>query len=83
MAAPGISFRGGGNPCAYRVEMDIANKFKEVGIGFDEECLVSPLEEVPRAISRGIDPTCVPLRDVLHDPRQRRLLDLHDKVNVV
>ena len=83
MTAPGIVVSGCGNSSPDWIKVDIADEFKKISVGIGQKSFVSPLEQMPGPGSRMIDPLGETERDVLHDPGERNIIDLHDQMDMV
>jgi hypothetical protein len=83
MAAPPESTRVFHHPRPYRIEMNIRRKFQQIGICIDNERLISSLEKVSAPVPAPIDPPRVPKRQVLQNPRQRRIGYLNSEMYVI
>jgi hypothetical protein len=83
MAAPGPLARIATEPRPHGVEHHIARELHEVGVGFDQDRLVAPLEDVPDTSVASIRGLGVHPVQLSHAPGEVRLGGLHDQVVVV
>jgi hypothetical protein len=62
---------------------DICGQFKEVFVSIYHDSFVSPLENMTGFLIAPVKPLSVPLGNILHDVRQRKVADLHLKMHMV
>ena len=70
ITGPLIFLRSGNNPCPNRIQVDVARKFRDVFICFNEDRLISTLKEVARPLSLDVEVGGVGTVYVAHKLRQ-------------
>lgn len=83
MPAPGIIFRSIHHARAHRVQVNVSDDFKQVGIGIQQQRLVAPLEDVPGTSLGKVYPFCISQGKILHDSGKWYVAYLHDEMGVV
>jgi len=63
--------------------MKISDEFQQIGIGVDYNSFVATLKYMPSSFLPSIDPTGIPLAEILDDPRKRDITDLNRQADMV
>ena len=69
--------------CAYRVQVDIPDQRKKIGIGIDQDGVIPALEQVTGRLEALLEPTRVATCNPQDEFSKRRVRDLCQQVNVI
>lgn len=69
--------------CYDRVEMNLSQQREHVGIGIDQHCFVSALEQMSRRVQLFMAIARVTRSNALHDLAERAIGDLNEQVDMV
>jgi hypothetical protein len=83
MAAPLIVCESVYQPCAQRIEMNVSNKFFQVGIGLNRDSPVPPFKEMPGPVHFLIRSSCILTGDEANKPGKWGVMALNGHVHVI
>jgi hypothetical protein len=83
MARPWVGTRIVHQPCPYRVQVDVPDQRKKIGIGIDQDGVIPALKQVTGCLEALLEPTRVATCNPLYEFSEGRIRDLRQQVNVV
>src|ERR1700758_1080753 len=83
MTAPSILLWPGDHPRAHRIEGDIAQHFKAIGLALDEPNIGTALKEIPDTSTSSVECRRILAVEPLHPLRERLTFKFNDEVKMI